>query len=99
MDQRIADREEAARVDERARDRAAREADSAASWARAEAAGRAKAAKEQAKLEVAGSDDDVEGDGSYSIADIRAGQVLRQLQADQAEARRVHGPGGNVDED
>jgi len=79
---------------DRARDRADRAAGHAASMARAEASARAKAAK---LVDV--GDPEPEGDGSYSISEAKAGKVLRQLRDDQAEARRVHGPGGDVDAD
>ncbi len=90
------DREYEQDIIDRERDRAARAADREASMARAEAAARAK----QAKLEVVDDDDDVEaGDGSYSIAEAKAGETLRQLRFDREAARRAHAPGADPDDD
>ncbi len=83
---------------DRERDRAARAADRAAFEARQAQHAKAKAAKEQAELAADSSDIGVADGVSYSIAEAEAGRVLRQLQADQAEARRVHGLGAADDD-
>jgi len=89
IDDKMAEQEEAARVADLDR----RVADREASMARAEAAAKAKAATH----EVDSSDCSGAGDGSYSLAEIKAGETLRQLRSDREAVRRAHSFGADPD--
>ncbi len=90
MDERRSEQE----VADRAADAAARAADRKAFYERHEAR-----AKKAEPIDVERVHPAVEGDGSYSLGDPEAAKVLHQLRLDAEAARRVHGPGGDIDDD